>query len=280
MELQQIRKTILGIKNYNICNSGGNISDIDITERVNYLKNFNITLSPDEIISLCKLKLDIGLTEANQIYYRENGENLTCNILRFNLADKKEFEKFQEYLDLQIEQKKYLGQYVLDPDYFRDYQKIKDYIVYLAIRDNGGDQFICGTASIKLFPGMVFISSLNSRTVSSSFYKGIGTSLINRIKNDFINDPNIFGMMLTSDPSAYDFYILKRFRSSSLLPLWLTYMFPQFYKLKIMPDFLFQTLADYGMLYPLLESYNNGKLNDTQIEKVETLMMKQSRNKI
>ena len=61
----------------------------------------------------------------------------------------------------------------------------------------------------------------------------------------------------------------------------MTYMFPQFNILKTIPDFLFQTLVDYGMLYPLMEVFNNGKLNEVQIEQVEELMMKQSsRNKI
>lgn len=63
MDFDKERKFILGYKLFNICAKGGALTNFQINERLNYLKQQGINLTETELIEKCKLKTGRNLEE-------------------------------------------------------------------------------------------------------------------------------------------------------------------------------------------------------------------------
>jgi len=131
-------------------------------------------------------------------------------IVKINVL--KEPETCERFLSLIQRQKEDFG-----PHYFiisnLDCAQDEEKVLYIAYNSKTYD--VCGVfvTTLKVEAGYLYINSVitkSKRTSSSntlsSIYTGIGTMLMDAIKSDYDNNPNIFGLVLGSIPTAREFY--------------------------------------------------------------------------
>ncbi len=244
-KLNNLRKLILGTDLFKQCQDEYVHKDIikktisdrlrnGLEMRLNELKDKELCLEKCDInmlLNACKLNerphkkdyLCISDECKNKIYYDEYRQTHYYEIIKLDCMNEKDKEEILKYAKIEKEQKdKFRGLLSLYNSGCKEYytnrrnRDISDniinrtgYIYYIAY--NKKDNILGGVCQVDLLyrQNTVHINLLTSRSKldRSSINKGIGTSLLNKIKEDYQNNKYFYSMTLWGVGDAVPFYL-------------------------------------------------------------------------
>jgi hypothetical protein len=233
-KLNKLRLAILGPKLYEKCSSyyvdQKDIRDhliemqnspeyLDRLQEIMRLKCTNPNSSAciaDALIQACNFKtkqvekqrcFDVQLCFQRD-FYLQNQNNLYCNIYRLRCSDPYHRAILPYFQRLETEQEHFFVDFLSLNSYGCS---VNEYIYYIAF--NSETETLCGVSLTEVYNGQVKVHFLTSRAASLSLtsveqskYKGVGSSLIKAIIEDYQDDANVFGIQLLAVSDAIPFY--------------------------------------------------------------------------
>ncbi len=231
-KLNNLRKLILGTDLFKQCQEQYVHKDIikkTISERLknglemrlNELKDKELCLEKCDInmlLNACKLNvrphkkdyLCISDECKNKLYYDEYKQTHYYDIIKLDCMNKKDKEEILKYAKIEDEQQdKFIGLLSLNEGCIEN----EPYIYYIAY--NKKDNILGGVCQVYLHKdhNTVYIALLTSRYKldRSSINKGIGTTILNRIKEDYQYNKDYYLLRLSAANDAITFYLKNGF---------------------------------------------------------------------